>query len=362
MPPDGIFADRCQALQNLLPVFALDAPKNRKGFPLLPIVFRFEQTIGFARPFSYTVNIPFRVTCAVRPILLFVERLTLFELLCFSRQLLYTDKPAMSNDLKNLIVFYPVLTISPRPDRHFTGERHNSLPKKHIKRMLIIFIRAVITFSTLLIVLRLMGKRQIGEMQPFELVITLLIAELACIPMADVSVPLIYGIAAIVAMFVLHQLISVAEQLSQPFKKIVSGKPALVLTKKGIDFRELKKNNMGVEDLIESMRSAGYFSLAELDYAIFESNGKLSAMEKEEKSEKTGSLPVLLIGDGKLNEKNRALAGIDYNDIFAMLKKHNVPSVRKTGVMTVDGKGEIYLQAFGKEAVTDRFSFREAKW
>lgn len=119
MPPAGIFADHCQALQNLLPVFALDAPKNRKGFPLLPIVFRFKQTIGLARPFSYTVNIPFRVTCAVRPILLFVERLTLFELLCFSRQLLYTDKPTMSNDLKylrlSILLFILLLRSHPSP-------------------------------------------------------------------------------------------------------------------------------------------------------------------------------------------------------------------------------------------------------
>ena len=228
--------------------------------------------------------------------------------------------------------------------------------------MLILFIRAVVIFLTLLVVLRMMGKRQIGEMQPFELVITLLIAELACIPMTDISIPLVYGIAAIISMFILHQLLSVAEQISQPLKKIISGKPALVLTKDGIDFNELKKNNMGAEDLIESMRCSGYFSLDDLDYAIFESNGKLSALEKEKEKAETPSLPVLVIGDGKLIEKNRVLAGLTYGQIDEMLRKHRVPSVKKTGVMTVDGKGKIYLQAVNGKFVTDSFSFGEAKW
>ena len=137
--------------------------------------------------------------------------------------------------------------------------------------MVIIFIRSSLTFIILLVVMRLMGKRQIGEMQPFELVITLLIAELACIPMSDISVPLVYGIAAILAVFIFHQILSLLEQSSQFLKKAISGKPSLVLNKDGVDFEQLRKNNMDVEDLIESMRSAGYFSLDDLDYAIFES-------------------------------------------------------------------------------------------
>ena len=86
--------------------------------------------------------------------------------------------------------------------------------------MVIIFIRSLTTFIVLLVVMRLMGKRQIGEMQPFELVITLLIAELACIPMADISVPLVYGIAAILAVFILHQLLSVIEQSGHSQKEL----------------------------------------------------------------------------------------------------------------------------------------------
>lgn len=210
--------------------------------------------------------------------------------------------------------------------------------------MVIIFIRSLATFVVLLIVMRLMGKRQIGEMQPFELVLTLLIAELACIPMADISVPLVYGIAAILAVFILHQLLSVIEQTSRAAKRIISGKPSLVLNKNGVDFAELRRNNMDVEDLIESMRSAGYYSLDDLDYAIFESNGKLSAKEKIDYDRKKTALPVLLIGEGKIIKKNLALIGKDEKWVLDRVKDKGVNKIRDVGVMTIDGSGKVYFQ------------------
>ena len=93
--------------------------------------------------------------------------------------------------------------------------------------MLIIFIRAIIIFVTLVVIMRLMGKRQIGEMQPFEFIITLLIAELACVPMTDVSIPLVYGVVSIIAVFILHQILTILEQSSQRFKSVIDGKPAV---------------------------------------------------------------------------------------------------------------------------------------
>ena len=100
--------------------------------------------------------------------------------------------------------------------------------------------RSLIIYLIVFLMIRLMGKRQIGEMQPFEFVITLLIAELACLPLSDVSIPLVYGIIAVLVTFVLHQTISVIEQFGQPFKLVFSGKPSLVINKNGIDVAELK--------------------------------------------------------------------------------------------------------------------------
>lgn len=228
--------------------------------------------------------------------------------------------------------------------------------------MVIIFIRSLTTFIVLLIVMRLMGKRQIGEMQPFELVITLLIAELACIPMADISVPLVYGIAAILAVFILHQLLSVIEQSGQFAKRIISGKPSLVLNKNGVDFTELRRNNMDVEDLIESMRSAGYYSLDDLDYAIFESNGKLSAKEKPDYDKKKTSLPVLIVGEGKVIRKNLSLIGKDEEWLKKVIKSNGAKNNKQVGVMTVDGNGKVYFQKEKEKFKTFNVELGGVKW
>lgn len=116
--------------------------------------------------------------------------------------------------------------------------------------------------------MRLMGKSQIGEMQPFEFVISLVIAELACIPMADTSIPIFYGIIAIVTIFILHQVVWLLQLWFQPVKKIVSGKPSVVINRDGIDEFQLKKNNLDVSDLVESMRVAGYFNLDDVYYGL----------------------------------------------------------------------------------------------
>ncbi len=148
--------------------------------------------------------------------------------------------------------------------------------------MALIFIRTTIIFIVLLLIMRLMGKSQIGEMQPFEFVISLVIAELACIPMADTSIPIFYGIIAIVTIFILHQVVWLLQLWFQPVKKIVSGKPSVVINRDGIDEFQLKKNNLDVSDLVESMRAAGYFNLDDVYYGLYEANGSFSALEKEE--------------------------------------------------------------------------------
>lgn len=176
--------------------------------------------------------------------------------------------------------------------------------------MIIIFIRTAVIFLTLMVVMRLMGKRQIGEMQPFEFIITLIIADLACIPMADVSIPLIYGVVAILALFLLHQLIFLLENCGSFMQRVISGKPSVVINKDGVDLKELKKNDMSVSDLIESMRTQGYFSLDDLDYAIYEANGNLSALEKQDRKSSVPALAVLLVSDGKINKSAAENTGL----------------------------------------------------
>lgn len=225
--------------------------------------------------------------------------------------------------------------------------------------MLIIFIRSSIIFVVLLAVLRLMGKRQIGEMQPYELVITLLIAELACIPMADVSIPLLYGIVAILAMFVLHQVVALIERSGKTAKRIISGKPSVVINRNGVDFRELYQNDLDVEDLIESVRSAGYFSLADLEYGIFEASGTFSCLPKKDADQKPPTLPLLLISSGRLHSDNLTITQISPDDLGQFIAKHGYKRFRDVEILTVDNFGNVYLQSRGKPYLLDKIQLAE---
>ncbi len=215
--------------------------------------------------------------------------------------------------------------------------------------MVLVMIRTAILFVVLLVIMRLMGKRQIGEMQPFELVITLLIAELACIPMADASIPLLYGVISVVTIYVLHEIVTLLDLKVKPLKALISGKPSLVVNKNGIDDYQLKRNNLDVSDLIESLRSAGYFSLDCIDYALYESNGTFSALPKENYEAMQTSLPLVVIDNGTYDEKNLALTGLPRSFFDNVLRQENIKSVKKVLVLTADGEGKLYLQAKGKK-------------
>ena len=228
--------------------------------------------------------------------------------------------------------------------------------------MTVIFIRTLIIYLTLAVIMRLMGKRQIGEMQPFEFIVTLIIADLTCIPMADVSIPLIYGIVSMLTLFILHQLLSLIERSGQKAKKILSGKPSIVINKNGVDLTELKKNNLGVDDLIESMRALGYFSLDDLSYAIFESNGKLSPMENVKREEKPTSLPLLVIDDGKIIKENLSVINSTQSKITEFIERQGA-KLKNTEVLTIDGNGRAYFKQKKQKYKILEFALSEGiKW
>ena len=218
--------------------------------------------------------------------------------------------------------------------------------------MVLVMIRTAIIFVVLLIIMRLMGKRQIGEMQPFELVITLLIAELACIPMADVSIPLLYGVISVVTIYVLHEIMTLLDLKIKPLKSLISGKPSVVINKNGIDDYQLKKNNLDVSDLIESLRTSGYFSLDSVDYALYEANGTFSALPKEDYESTQTSLPLVIIDNGKYDKKNLELLGLEKSFFDEILRQQGIKKEKRVLVLTADGTGKLYLQAKGEKFKT----------
>ena len=228
--------------------------------------------------------------------------------------------------------------------------------------MILSYTRTVILYLILILVIRLMGKRQIGEMQPYELVITLIIAELACIPMEDTSIPLLYGIISILTVYLLHQIVCLIDLNFRGAKVVLSGSPSVVLNKNGVDDTQLKKNNLDVSDLIESLRVEGFFALDAVEYALYEAEGTFSALPKKGYESMQTSLPVIIVDEGKFVKKNIDLTKKTqtyYNDV---IRGQGCVELKNILVMTVDGEGKVYLQEKGKKYKTLRLDWAEKLW
>ena len=187
-----------------------------------------------------------------------------------------------------------------------------------------------------------MGKRQIGEMEPFELVITLVISELACIPMADRSIPITFGIVAILTMFVIHQTILLLSK-SKKMQSVINGKPVMVIDAHGIDLQSLKALNMNVSDILQSMRSAEYFSLEEISYGIMETNGQLTVIPNKNMTQKQQTLPIVVIEEGKWNNEEIAQHKFDKHSLESLLRRERL-SVKNVVILAIDENNRMTLQ------------------
>lgn len=231
--------------------------------------------------------------------------------------------------------------------------------------MLTIIVRSIIIYLIVLILFRLMGKRQLGQMQPFELVLTLIIADLATIPMAEVSVPVLHGVVPLLTLVVLHFVLTLICKSSQFMSKVISGKPVIVINPKGIDYEAMKKLNLATDDLFAALRECGYFSIAQVQYAIVETNGKVSVMPKSDFAPATNGdlsikseesfLPIILISEGKTIKENLKLASIDEDELKKMINKNSKEKnlkIKDILLLSVDQQGEGYLQSKKGEGQT----------
>lgn len=226
---------------------------------------------------------------------------------------------------------------------------YKSYRREHTKIMLVVLIRSLIIFSFLLIGIRLMGKRTIGELQPYEFVITLAVADLACTPMQDISVPLLYGIVPLFTVFVAHYVITLITAKSKKFRRFLNGKPFVVIDNDGINSECLTKLNMNVNDLIELMRQQGYFSVEQVMYGIIETNGKLSILPRED-AVLPKSIPMTLIVEGSILHENLQSLHIDEKDIFAVLKEQKIAE-KDVVLMTADSN-RLFIQPKKSKYIT----------
>ena len=217
----------------------------------------------------------------------------------------------------------------------------------------------MILYFILMLGLRLMGKRQIGELEPSELVLTLIISDLAAVPMQDFGIPLVNGLFPIITLLCVSMLLSFFSLKSIRFRALVCGRPTVIIRDGKILQQNMARNRFTVDELLEQLRSQGYSDISAVKYAVLETSGQVSVLPYTKDSPATPkvlgldvqddvTLPVLLINDGHVMSENLSASGYDGAWLDKQLKQRRLTSPRQVFFMTVDEAGGITCVA--KEA------------
>ncbi len=219
--------------------------------------------------------------------------------------------------------------------------------------MLLTFIRTIILYILVLVVMRFMGKREIGQLQPFELAISIMIADLATIPMAETGIPISNGIVPILGLLVMHLAISVTNLKSIKMREIICGKPAILIYRGRIQESIMKKERFTINELEERLRGYNVTNIGDIEYAILETSGQISIIQKPNKRnaipEDFGIMPEYegiaydLVIDGKVMQENLKKLDKDYNWLLKQLEAYKVKP-EEVLIATIDGKGNFFCQ------------------
>ena len=214
--------------------------------------------------------------------------------------------------------------------------------------MFVTLIRTVILYLFVIATVRIMGKRQIGELQPTELVITILLSEIVAIPMQDNDIPLLSAVIPVMVLVGFEILISVISLKSVRFRSAMQGNSIIVIRDGVPDLEEIKKIRFTIDDILEALRQKDIFDISKVQYAIVETNGAISVMLKPEFSEITkkdlrlkaedNGIPCAVIVDGRIIESNFQYCNMTLKKFYELIKKDNI-RIENTLLMTVDKKG-----------------------
>lgn len=193
--------------------------------------------------------------------------------------------------------------------------------------MAVAMIRTAILYVLTVTAIRCMGKRQIGELEPTELVITLLISDLATLCMQDLETPLIYSVIPIATLVVLEVIFSFLTLKIPFFNRMLSGRYSVLIDDGRIDQREMRKSQMSINELMEELRQNGLMAVEDVKYCILETDGKVSVIPKKSATQKT--LPLILISDGLPVKENLRLRGMDEEDLSQLLKNKGISGTEK---------------------------------
>jgi Predicted membrane protein len=223
---------------------------------------------------------------------------------------------------------------------------------QHI-RMLTLFLRAIFLDLFVLLILRLTGKRQVSDLQPYDLLMTLIIADLASTAIADTDIPLLYSVVPILALYLVQQLLSKLCLKSSAMRRLICGTPQILILDGVLQEKVMRRTNYTVRDLLDSLRAKDVFSVDEVAYAILETNGTVSVLEKSMYQNATrgdlkleggsAALSHLLILEGKLQKSGLNTLHLTEDDVSSMLKKAGL-SLRHVFFAEMNGDGALHIQ------------------
>lgn len=211
--------------------------------------------------------------------------------------------------------------------------------------MIAIIIRTIILYAVLTLGIRLMGKRQIGDMQPNELVVTLVISEIAAIPLQDSDQPVLNGICSILVLVVLEIFLSFLAMKNMTIRRLMSGQSVIIIENGVIDQSAMKKVRMTILDLVELLRSQDVFEIDDVAFAVLEVNGDLSVLLKSQKQNltpkdmgqkpKPTTLPLPVISDGSIIKETCRNFNVSHDELIKILERERV-KVKDVFLMTLD--------------------------
>ncbi|HHW39520.1 MAG TPA: DUF421 domain-containing protein [Bacillales bacterium] len=220
--------------------------------------------------------------------------------------------------------------------------------------MLITLARTVILYTLVMITMRLMGKRQIAQLEPFELVIAIMIAELAVIPMQDRDIPLINGVIAILTLLFIQVTFSVLSLKSLWFRSLLDGEYSIIIANGVIQEAEMRKARYNLHELLEQLRLNAVFNLADVEYAVLETSGDLSVLLKSQARPVTPQdlqletryegLPLILILDGQVMHRELEKAQLSEGWLRTELEKYGAKDPAEILIATLSTTGELFVQ------------------
>ena len=218
--------------------------------------------------------------------------------------------------------------------------------------MFIVLIRTIVLYLLIIVGIRLLGKRQVGELEPSELVLALIIADLASVPMQDNGIPLSAGVIPIVTLLAVATILSLLTVRFLRFRALLCGKPSIVVENGVVQESELRKNRVTIDELLEELRGQGYADFKSVKFAVLETNGKLSVLPYASQRPVTAAqmgltpqetvLPVILISDGRLLSHNLKGRGYEHVWLEKQLSLHGLSHPGQVFLLTVDDAGNTY--------------------